>query len=715
MGFDWPAPPEWLGVAAFILLAAALYHFSGLREAAPEPTRRMVIILRSVALALFAFLLLRPYWETSSPDADRYRVVALADLSGSMLTRDAKDGPSRTAQIKSALDVNSPESWLSRIRERHGKVEALGFDVSTETLRPTAWSRPEAGNKTAFGEALKETLSKEELGSVVVFSDGRGTQGESALRVAKNYRSMGIPVNVVGVGEPRAAGDLSVSFAARKPRAVAKEELKLSATLRNDFADEVKSKVRLLEGEKTLRETTVTLRAGEELRLDFAPIVPEVAGPVRYRLTAEPPLGDRDPSNDADSLLVLVQPPEVVTTLYLSNRVHPLYPFLKRTLAGDERFDFRGLVRLSDKIFHAFGEDMKPHFPGDPEFWMDFDAVILDAAALPDLNATVVDGLKRFVHRRGGGLLLFGPAEVAREKLGGVAPAREVEEFFAKEDRSLVALEEPIFAPEDEAGKMKPFLPGRLPGFFVKEKNPAARGVVVARADGKAVLVLQAYGAGRVGYWGSPHDWRRSMKDERGGKEFRKFWTALSGWLGSGGEERLRLEDETRPRRRGKPVNLTVEALGSDFEPSRDALVEARVEGPEDYERTVHLYPEGAVAGRYASSFRPGAPGEYKVTYVLSFPDGETLERESFLRVAETGDEALDVSYNERDLRMLAKLTGGEYLKIDELEADWEPAMAEELPLRVERISLADNWVFFLVLFLAAGLEWVFRRQAGLQ
>ena len=91
MGFDWPAPPEWLGVAAFILLAAALYHFSGLREAAPEPTRRMVIILRSVALALFAFLLLRPYWETSSPDADRYRVVALADLSGSMLTRDAKD------------------------------------------------------------------------------------------------------------------------------------------------------------------------------------------------------------------------------------------------------------------------------------------------------------------------------------------------------------------------------------------------------------------------------------------------------------------------------------------------------------------------------------------------------------------------------------------------------------------------------------------------
>jgi hypothetical protein len=54
-------------------------------------------------------------------------------------------------------------------------------------------------------------------------------------------------------------------------------------------------------------------------------------------------------------------------------------------------------------------------------------------------------------------------------------------------------------------------------------------------------------------------------------------------------------------------------------------------------------------------------------------------------------------------------------LKIDELDSSWEPKMAEDLPLRVERVSLADNWVFFLVLFLVAGLEWVFRRQAGLQ
>lgn len=719
MGFDWPASPIWLALGGLALVTATCLHFSRLNQAAPVSTRRIVVALRTVALFLLGFLLLRPFWETESPDADKFRLVVLADLSGSMLTKDAAGGPSRIAKVKPFLDAGADEGWLSNLRGRYGKVEALGFEEESGSLRPAAWSRPELGRATALGQSLREGLSRggpeEPLGGVVLFSDGRGNRGVSALEVAKEYRALGVPVNVVGVGEARAVGDLSVSFAERRVQAVAKEDVEIAAVLKNRFDESIRTTVRLAGEGETLRERQVTLQPGEERRVNFSPIKPEVAGPLRLRLSATPPPGDRDPSNDTDSLLVPVLPPEVVTALYVSNRVLPLYPFLKRSLAGDDRFDFRALVRLSEKTFHAFGEEVKAEYPQDPDFWMDFDAVVLDASVLPDLNASVVDGLKRFVRRRGGGLLLFGPAEVARERLAGIAPAREVEEVFAKEDRSLLAREEPIFTPEDEVDKMKPFLPGRLPGYFVTKKNPAAREVVVSRADGKAVLVLQAYGAGRVGYWGSPHDWRRPLRDEKGGKEFRKFWTALTEWLGSGGEERLRMEDENRARERGKPADLKVEALGSDFEPAGDALVEARVEGPEGYDKTIHLYPAGAVAGRYGASFQPGFPGEYKVTYRLSFPDGESLEHEQFVRVAETGEEALDVSYNERDLRMLAKLTGGEYLKIDDLSHDWEPARAEELPSRVERISLANNWFFFLILFLVAGLEWVFRRQSGLR
>ena len=117
---------------------------------------------------------------------------------------------------------------------------------------------------------------------------------------------------------------------------------------------------------------------------------------------------------------------------------------------------------------------------------------------------------------------MFGSLEFARENLGGLVPVKEVEYILAKENLSLVTLEEPLFSPVDEVEKMKLFLPKRLPGFFVKDQNQGAKGVVLSRSNGKAVLSVQAYGAGKVAYWGSPHDWRRSL-DEKGTKEFRLF------------------------------------------------------------------------------------------------------------------------------------------------------------------------------------------------
>ena len=77
-------------------------------------------------------------------------------------------------------------------------------------------------------------------------------------------------------------------------------------------------------------------------------------------------------------------------------------------------------------------------------------------------------------------------AEKGRELLGGLVPAKEVERILVKDNLSLVTLEEPLFRPEDDVDEMKPFLPGRLPGFFVKEQNPAAWGVVVSRANGRS-------------------------------------------------------------------------------------------------------------------------------------------------------------------------------------------------------------------------------------
>lgn len=719
MGFDWPLSPVWLVLGACVFGLALFFHGRALLEATVPRLAWKLIVLRALTGGIFLLLLSRPYLDTEEPATNEFRLLTLADLSGSMEVRDDRGGLKRIEQVGPHLDWSDSDSWVSRQTAKYGKVEKLGFALDASRLRSQSWSRPELGEKTALGDVLERALQDSEgqspLGSVVVFTDGRNNSGKPVLEVAKSFRSRGIPVNVVGVGKMKARGDLSVRFSDRKPKAVAKEELLLECEATNLFAQTVDSAVRLSLGKKVLQEIPLKLKSGESRSISFSPLKPKSAGPQRYRVEIVVPSGDSDPSNDMDSLLVLVKPPDRFLTLYLSNRVQPLYPFVKRVLADEERFEFRSLIRMSEQVFHAFGEDLKPAYPEDPSFWMDYDSVILDMETLTDLNASLVTSLKDFVQKKGGGLLLFGPTEKGRELLGGLVPAKEVERVLAKDNLSLVALEEPLFRPEDNVDEMKPFLPGRLPGFFVKEQNPAARGVVVSRANGRSVLSVQAYGAGKVAYWGVPHDWRRSMSDEAGAREFRKFWQALAQWLGTGGEDRLKIEESEKPFLRGGETPLRVEALGSDFEPSMDALVKARVTGPDGFEKTLQLYPEGSVAGCYAGSFKPTRPGAYEVSYELTFPDGEALERESYLRVSESGEEAVDVSYAERDLKMLAKLTGGEFLPVSKMNAGWEPAFAEILPTVRKRHSLSDAWLFFLVLFLVAGIEWVMRRQVGLR
>ena len=112
---------------------------------------------------------------------------------------------------------------------------------------------------------------------------------------------------------------------------------------------------------------------------------------------------------------------------------------------------------------------------------------------------------------------------------------------------------------------------------------------------------------------------------------------------------------------------------------------------------------------------RPVLPGAYEVSYSLHFPDGETLSSSNYLRVSETGEEAKNLSYAERELKTLANLTGGQFLPISQMHADWKPNFAEDLPVVRKRRSLADAWPIFIAMFLAAGIEWIMRRQAGLK
>ena len=720
IGFDWPYPMAWLWLGGAIFLALFALHARSLFLSLPFHSALKLFVLRILGGIFFFLLISRPFIDRMEQDPKSVRILSLVDLSGSMYQKDEDDGMRRIEQARSQMDLNSPTSWINQARTRYGAVERLGFtDGEISAIRSSSWELPEKGENTSIGNALANVLrssEQEKPAALVLFSDGRNNTGLSPLEVAKDFREVGIPVNVIGVGQFKESGNLSVEFVEAPKEVIAKEELTLSAEVKNGFEKEIVTSVSLFSDEQELEKLPIHLQPGELRTVRFSSFTPEVSGLFTYRVVIGYVDGDSDRSDDQDSQLIKVNPPAYFSVLYLSNQVRPLYPFLKRTLSG-EQFQLSSLIRLGEQTFHARGDLVSPlGYPTEEDFWMDYDVVLLDSDCLTELNATLISSLKNYVQKRGGGLLLFGNPQTARSLLGGLMPGLETESSRAKDNRSLIVLSDPLFTERKRVDDWKPFLPAGLPVELLTRLNPAARGVVQLRGnDSDSVLGIQAYGAGKSAYWGSPHDWRRSLVDEQQAKEFSIFWTGVVQWLGAGKVERVKAvqpEDDTKA---GEPHSLEIEALGAGFQPSLDAVIEANITGPEDFSKTLQLYPKGGELGRYVGEFTPIVPGSYRAHYKLCFPDGEKLEHWSYMQVKQSGDEAKDTRYAERDLRMLASLTGGEFLPIMSLSSDWEPKLSDNLPTIRTTNKLNEYWLLFIGLFLVVGLEWMIRRKEGLK
>ena len=718
-GFDWPYAVHWLVVPLFLFIFVLGWHGKRLLRTLSRRQAWMMIVCRGLVATLLLLLVLRPHIVQNDPDPSSVRVLSLVDLSGSMNTRDRASGETRLDLVRPHLLRGESGSWVQSLRSTYGHVESRGFASENWPIGSGPLAVTEDFAQTALGDTLSRLLEEENelpLSSVVLFSDGRNNLGTSPVKVAQAYRDQGIPVNVIGVGELRETGNLSVSFVDPPTSVTAKEEFVLNARVVSAFAEEVTCKVELWSNEQLVDEQNMTLLSGEGRTIEFQPQLVGVAGIQNYQVLVSQLDGDVDPSDNNDFLSLPVRPPNFFSVLHLSNHLSPLYPFIKRSLAI-ERYQLSSQIKLSEGVFHTVGENLSVDgFSDDPEFWMQFDVVVLDLSCLAELNATLVSSLKDYVQKRGGGLLSCGSLKEGRASLGGLLPAIAGDDLRSKQDLSLEVLSDPLFLEQKKIEQWQNFLPHSIPSVLVTRVNPAARRSVNLRGNPeKSVLVVQAYGAGKSAYWGSPGDWRRALRNPESKREFTLFWQGVVEWLGAGAVERLKVENFDNEIFRGSEVLLQVEALGGNFEPSLDAMIEANVSGPNDYSLFLNLYPQGGEAGAYSGKFKTAQAGSYRVEYKLKFPDGETMEHTSHFRVKDSSEEARDVRYNRRDLQMIATMTGGKFTEINRFDRSWMPNLSEDLPTVSRRSDLADIWPLFVLLFLLAGLEWIWRRKEGLR
>ncbi len=699
---------------------AILWLWKRNRGLAPRTILRTLTTLRSMLLVMLVAVLLNPYCTQRTPDPEAYTVAVLADASASMLATDL-DGASRLDFVADEMRADSTDNLRARLAGQHPlEVYAFAGNVSA----PIDHIELQSG-RAAIGKALehlheRHTARGMELGAVLLLSDGVTEGTPSPIRAAQRYREHGIPIHVLGVGDPTETGDVSIRFVQREHRGTRDEGLPLELELQNTFAEERALELELAEDGETIERREVTLAAGETRRTGFE-VTPRRGGfrSYRARIASSRYLGS--PGSNTDYASALIEESAFHRVLYLGTPQWE-YRFLRILIEEEEQFQMQAWLRTAPEriVRRGFNDDedtaAQDDFPDDPSTLQDYDTIIVDARIMGDLDTATHNALRDFVSIGGGGLLLWGPTPEDDSAFAPLLPVRGGTAVSERQRRSLNPVPGPLLREEDhEVYTRGPalFLAEDATAYLPERLSRGARSALETR-DENPLFTYQAYGAGRVAYQGSEHFWRWRMESSTGTEQHRRFWLSALAWLSESRKPRLETPIQGRVQALDEPAQLGVRLLDSAFRPRADARVRARITEPDGTVRQRLLFPKFGDPGTFEAELDLIRPGEYRVEYEAAFPDGETLRAEAFFNTTATG-ELIDTSMREQLLRDIARLSGGTYYPWTEASRLREVAISQEVPIVEANIHWARSFPFAALLAGMAIAEWFLRRRFGLR
>ena len=225
-------------------------------------------------------------------------------------------------------------------------------------------------------------------------------------------------------------------------------------------------------------------------------------------------------------------------------------------------------------------------------------------------------------------------------------------------------------------------------------------------------LASQFYGTGRTIFIGSAETWRLREISPQG---HQRFWTSLIREVGQGRRSRgnargLLLLDRTEVAP-GQPVSVRAQLYDTRLQPLISESVPLTIVDAEGRTLTVpdRLHGDSRGAGQYAASFRPPAPGTYRIS--VPVPESSDVLQAS-IDVVLPNLESQNPTLNTELLTNLTRDTQGRYLAVSELAIlpTLLPDQSQPVVVDEQLRTLWDrSWLLYLMVGLLA-FEWIMRR-----
>jgi uncharacterized membrane protein len=743
------------GLAVFLILASRLAQAPGARA-------KLLVVLRALALGVLILILLNPVQvEETLHRGPEPAAVFLLDESRSM----SLERPVSRAQAVDTL-IHSAQTLVPS--DRRPGIQKFGFGRDLVAITDQPQDRRPDADVTRLAWALEELPTR--FGTslpfgVFVFSDGRSTEPESLEPTAQAFRSLGVPVHVVPVGDARVSGDVAVQDIDAPREAPPGTRVPVRVTLRSRGYDGQRTELRIrsaANSRESLVTLPVTLSGGEQAH-DLVIETDKAKGP----LTVDVQLLPHEAIASNNTVPFQITPREAkLRVIYMEGSNPPEYTFLENALQEDP--DINCLSLYVDNQYNSSPSlhrinDPGRGFPSTREELLSYDVVICSDIARLAFTPQQLEWTVELVSKRGGGFAMvgghtsFGAGEWDQTIWDGLIPvdmsghgAGVRSQYFDGPFRVVIppkAELHPIWKIVDDPARNRQIL-DKMPQFngtnLTDRLKPAATalGLSDRPLPGSAIVTVfacQSFGRGRTFAmatdttyaWGTEFETTWGEGDNR---YFRKFWRNVVRWLSensTGANRRLQVATDKVIYRPGQDIQVTAHAFDEKLsETDRYRVVAAlrsggQTESQPSTSSQTNLVPQLDDAAYRGTLLTPPAstvlenPGStmQQLSLDVSALDGETVVAKSSipLQVIDDPAEFRDPRPDSGKLEQLARAAGGRVIhspaELAALLGDHPQASERKVVTRSPLWDRPALWLLFLGLLSS---EWILRRRKGL-
>jgi hypothetical protein len=618
-----------LGLLGFLVLA--------FRFAAPAPARSYVLwALRAAALGVLIAILLNPTrLDREEQPGPRARALFLLDESRSMSLESPKSRTQTAHEMIRRASELVPE-------DRRPLIQKYGFGRDVVAIPAGHAVRRPLADETRLGRALEQLSDR--FGntlpfSVFVFSDGRSTGRESLTTTAQAYRDLGVPIQVVPLGDERISGDVAVEDvdAPRDARPGTRVPVRVTLRSRGRNGERTELLIRQEGGldREVLARLPVTLTGGEqahELVIDADRAKGALAAVVQL-------LPDEAIASNNVVPFEIIARQNKLRVIYMEGSPFPEYKYIVEALEEDPDIT---VVPMTVDNMHAerpriyrIGDERRS-YPKTREEMLSYDVVMLSDIARGAFTDEQLEWTVELVSKHGGGFAMiggnrsFGGGDWDQTVWDALIPVDMSErgepdsEFCVhgfKLDIPPEVINHPIWKIVEDPQRNREIL-ARMPPYLgsnlVDRVKPAA--TLLARSDRpleqanitrarqakkpiplprphpkqpdgspacSVIFACQSFGRGRSFSMSPDSTWAWGHEIERHWGEgdnryFRKFWRNLVYWLteNRGSNRRLQVETDKVFYRPGQPIDITARAFDQKLTETNAYQIVARLRMP---------------------------------------------------------------------------------------------------------------------------------------